>query len=74
MAESSSPANVGSDAVTATDNGALTNGQTRLLVIPPPSDDATLLRVLHNFGARSPDELTLRKGEHVELLEKDGRN
>jgi len=35
---------------------------------------ATLLRVIHDFSARSPDELTLRKGEHVELLEKDGRN
>ncbi|CUS15136.1 unnamed protein product, partial [Tuber aestivum] len=33
--------------------------------------DATLLRVIHDFSARSPDELTLRKGEHVELLEKD---
>ncbi|RPA97554.1 hypothetical protein L873DRAFT_1635716, partial [Choiromyces venosus 120613-1] len=32
---------------------------------------ATLLRVIHDFSARSPDELTLRKGEHVELLEKD---
>lgn len=65
------------DAVTA--DGALTNGgQNRLgppLVIPlPPSEMAILLRVLHNFEARSPDELTLRKGEHVELLEKDGRN
>jgi SH3 domain len=41
------------------------------LVIPT---GATLLLVLHNFEARSPDELTLRKGEHIELLEKDGRN
>jgi len=42
-----------------------------LLTIPT---GATLLRVIHDFSARSPDELTLRKGEHVELLEKDGRN
>ena len=39
------------------------------LVIP---SSATLLLVLHDFESRSPDELTLRKGEHVELLEKDG--
>lgn len=41
-----------------------------LLVIP---DATKLLLVLHDFESRSPDELTLRKGEQVELLETDGR-
>ena len=39
------------------------------LVIPSP---AVILTVLHDFEARSPDEITLRKGEQVELLEDDG--
>lgn len=74
MASSAANGAVEVDAVTA--GGALASGgQNRLgppLIIPPNA--AVLLRVLHNFEARSPDELTLRKGEHVELLEKDGRN
>lgn len=27
---------------------------------------------VHDFEARSPDELTLKKGEEVEVLERDG--
>lgn len=30
-----------------------------------------ILVVVHDFDARSPDELTLRKGERVELVELD---
>lgn len=33
-------------------------------LVPKP----TYLLVLHDFHARSPDELTLKKGERVELL------
>ena len=33
-------------------------------LVPNP----TYLLVLHDFHARSPDELTLKKGERVELL------
>jgi hypothetical protein len=66
-----------SDAVTG--DGSTTNGQYHIpLAIPPPPPPvpgiSVLLQVLHNFEARTPDELTLRKGEHIELLQKDGRN
>jgi hypothetical protein len=45
------------------------NGPVRpSLVIP------TVLMAVHGFEARSPDELTFRKGEHIEVLERDGRN
>lgn len=53
------------------DVAAPTNGLSRPHVVIP--NGATLLLVMHSFEARSPDELSLRKGEHVELLEKDGR-
>ena len=35
--------------------------------------DPTILVAMHDFGARSPDELTLHKGEQIEVLERDGR-
>lgn len=60
--------------VTTLTNGGQNRSSGPPLVIPFPPDTAILLQVLHNFEARSPDELTLRKGEHVELLEKDGMN
>ncbi|KAJ8608130.1 hypothetical protein MRB53_039809 [Persea americana] len=31
----------------------------------------SVLLVIHDFIARSPDELTLRKGDRIELIEKD---
>jgi len=49
---------------------------------PPPKDaptrpsiviDAAILVAMHDFEARSPDELTLRKGEQIEIIERDGR-
>ncbi|KAL8803295.1 MAG: hypothetical protein Q9182_003253 [Xanthomendoza sp. 2 TL-2023] len=30
-----------------------------------------ILLVIHDFEARSPDELTLTKGERIELIERD---
>ncbi|KAF8539416.1 hypothetical protein BDD12DRAFT_882373 [Trichophaea hybrida] len=46
------------------------NGPVRpSLVIP---SNATILMAVHDFEARSPDELTLHKGDHIELLERDG--
>ncbi|KAI5289298.1 polar growth protein, partial [Ascosphaera aggregata] len=30
-----------------------------------------ILIVRHNFDARSPDELTLRRGNHIQLLQLD---
>lgn len=47
---------------------------------PPPKDaptrpsiviDAAILVVMYDFEARSPDELTLRKGEQIEIIERD---
>lgn len=40
----------------------------------PPLPNATAigyLRTLHDFIARSPDELSLKKNSKIELLEKD---
>jgi hypothetical protein len=39
----------------------------------PESIAEKCCRQVHDFEARSPDELTLHKGERVELLERDGR-
>lgn len=38
------------------------------IIIPA---NTTVLMAVHDYDARSPDELTLRKGEHLELLERD---
>ncbi|KAI5850654.1 hypothetical protein BZA05DRAFT_419171 [Tricharina praecox] len=47
---------------------------------PPPNEgparpsivmDATILVAMHDFEARSPDELTLHKGEQIEVIERD---
>jgi hypothetical protein len=34
----------------------------------------TVLMAIHDFEARSPDELAFRKGEKIEVLERDGRS
>lgn len=73
MAEANSANGVVEMAVATTlTNGGQNRPSGPPLIIPSPSNTAILLQVLHNFEARSPDELTLHKGEHVELLEKDG--
>ncbi|TKA66072.1 hypothetical protein B0A49_13637, partial [Cryomyces minteri] len=41
---------------------------------PNPSPLAqlgSLLLVVHDFAARSPDELSLAKGDRIELIERD---
>jgi hypothetical protein len=45
------------------------NGPVRPSIVIP-----TVLMAVHGFEARSPDELTFRKGERIEVLERDGRN